>query len=626
MKRRIPLILAFLMICNLVGCGGKTPPQAPNGLVLKAPADVRVMLTSGFEGGLPVAPAETYEEDGNLLCYRYEGLEGPYRIQTAGLGYYSVTRNIVMEAGQSKTLNVTPEKMAGTGWEPESVQLFTDALRTEAFCDDLSQWPEYADVFTTPWFTQSHARHQITTQTQLEDYLKSLDDQQDDLYLYSIGTSGTYRQDIPMAVLTKTDLSGAATLEDVAKALKNGKPTVLYRAQIHGTEPASGEAALAVISLLDNRWNPYLDKINLCIIPRSAPDSAQNFTRYVGGSIEPNQDCLRLKTAEVECYIGVSTLLQPEVVIDGHEYQCHVPDSVVEGGDILVGLGYTVENTPDFRKVALEIAEKVFAATKENGLTSRYYTDLVSTGNNANGARSYAANMGSLFFLHESRGIGMGTDLYPRRIISHVTAVEALLNYISGNPQKIIDTVAAERANIIQQGSVYREDQRLPIEIKSRPNEALAHRAKTYDQLTGQMVEVTVIPKEMDDVVSSVSAPTAYVIPAGESFAERVCKRLDQQGIAYTFIPKGSKVLLQQYSETGLLEETAVTFPEGAYAICRNQVQGRNLYHLMELEVPCHGETKGTLVAQGMIDPENGVYPLYRYIHDLNEQGFIDYR
>ena len=47
---------------------------------------------------------------------------------------------------------------------------------------------------------------------------------------------------------------------------------------------------------------------------------------------------------------------------------------------------------------------------------------------------------------------------------------------------------------------------------------------------------------------------------------------------------------------------------------------------LLEPEIPCHGETKGTLVAQGMITPENGVYPIYRYIHDLNEHGFIDYQ
>ena len=623
MKRRLYWLLALTLGLCLCACGKK---ETARELVLKAPEGVRVVLMAGFEGEVTVSPARTYQEDG-FTYYCYTGLQGACRSVATGLGYYSTTQNIVVNENLPQTpVDVTPEKRAGTGWEPESVQMFADALRTGAFSDDLSQWPGYKDVFTTPWFTQSHARHQITTQTQLEDYLKSLNDQQDDLYLYSIGASNIYRQDIPMAVLTKTDLSGAATLEDMAKALQNGKPTVLYRAHIHGVEPASGEAALAVISLLDNRWNKYLEQMNVCIIPRSAPDSAQNFTRYVGGTIEPNQDCLRLKTAEVEHFVKVSRLLLPEVVIDGHEYQCHVPDAMVEGGDILVGLGYTVENAPDFRKVELEIAEKIFATTKENGLSSRYYTDVVSTGNNANGARSYAANMGSLFFLHESRGIGMGTDLYPRRIISHVTAVEGLLGYIYENPQKIIDTVAAERADIIQKGSVYSEDQRLPIEIKSRPNESLAHGAKTYDQLTGQAVEVTVIPKEMDDVVRSVPAPTAYVIPAGASFTDQVLKRLDQQGIAYTFIPKGSKVFLQQYSETGLLEETAVTFPKGAYAVCRNQVQGRNLYHLMEPEIPNHGQTKGTLVAQGVIAPENGVYPIYRYIHDLNKAGMLDYK
>ena len=30
--------------------------------------------------------------------------------------------------------------------------------------------------------------------------------------------------------------------------------------------------------------------------------------------------------------------------------------------------------------------------------------------------------------------------------------------------------------------------------------------------------------------------------------------------------------------------------------------------------------------AQGIIDAEKGKYPLYRYIHNLNEEGFIDYK
>ena len=101
---------------------------------------------------------------------------------------------------------------------------------------------------------------------------------------------------------------------------------------------------------------------------------------------------------------------------------------------------------------------------------------------------------------------------------------------------------------------------------------------------------------------------------------------MDKHGITYTFIPKGSKVMLQQYGEKGLLEETKVTFPEGAYVFCKNQIQGFNLSQLMEPQIEDHGTTKGTLVAQNIIHLEKGKYPIYRYIRDLNENGFIDYK
>lgn len=627
MKRIFCFVIPFVMLICICACGQKTP-ESFQGVVLKAPSDVRISLMSGFQDGAAVAPTETYTQ-GEYNYYRFTGLEGAYRCVSSGLGYYTVTKNIVVTAqdNQKETLlDVTPAKMAGTGWEPSEVTLFADTLLNGAFADDLSLWPEYSDAFTTPWFTQERGAHQITTQTQMEEYLQSLDDEEDDLYLFSAGMTGAYRYDIPLAVLTKTDLTGVTTLEEMAKALENEKPTVFYRAQVHGIEPASGEAALAVIGLLDNRWNDYLEDMNVCIIPRSTPDSAQNFTRYVGSSIEPNQDSLRLKTHEVRSFIALCNLLTPEVVVDGHEYQCHVPDTVVEGGDILVGIGYTIENSKAIRNLGLEMADGIFSAMKKNGLTSRYYVDVISTNGSANGARTYAGNMGSIFFLLESRGIGMGTDLYPRRIISHVTSMESLLTFICENKQKVMDTVAEERSDIIRKGSTYTEDDRILLKAETQPNEALTYQVVTYDQLTGEAILVNNTPKEMSDMTESVVAPTAYVIPAGESFTKDVLKLLDLHSIEYSFIPEGSKVPLQQYCETGLSEEAKVSFSNGAYVICKNQLQSRNLSQLFEPKVATHGETKGTLVAQGIIDPEEGKYPLYRYIRDLNIDGFIDYQ
>lgn len=627
MKRLLSCVLALVLVLSLCACGQKAPEnQGFQGLVLKAPTDVRVILNTGFENGTPVTPTEKYTE-GDYTYYRFSGLEGGYACVSSGLGYYTVTKNISVTAAdnQKETIvDVTPAKMAGTGWEAQDVQLFTDEMR-QAFSDDISQWPEYADVFTTPWFTQEHAAHQTTTQTQLEDYLKSLDDADDDLYLFSTGITGTFRHDIPMAVLTTTDLSGATTLEEMAAALENGKPTILYRTQLHGNEPAGGEAALAVIMLLDSRWGNYLETMNICVVPRGNPDSAQNFIRNVAGSTDPNRDSLRARTEEVESYLQLCQLLMPEVIIDGHEFQCHVVDETVEAGDMLLGVGFTTESSDAFRALGMEVAEKVFAAIDENGLEGKYYSNLINTAN-ANVSRAYASNLGTLFFLHESRGIGMGTDLYPRRIISHVVSVEATFEFVKNNAQKVMDTVRAEQELIVAQGSVYSEDNRIAIESGTKPVQEETHALNHYDQKTGQATSVENVPEARTELLQSVAAPTAYVLPAEEISTRNVLKVLDKHAFAYTFVPAGSKISLQQYSEEGLMEETVVTFPEGAYVICKNQIGSRNLSQMMEPEIVDHGTTKGTFVAQGMISAEDGKYPLYRYIHNLNSDGFIDYQ
>ena len=86
-------------------------------------------------------------------------------------------------------------------------------------------------------------------------------------------------------------------------------------------------------------------------------------------------------------------------------------------------------------------------------------------------------------------------------------------------------------------------------------------------------------------------------------------------------------MLLQQYDakEADMLtDETTVTFPKGAYVFCKNQVRGGTLSLLMEPDIEDLAEHQGTLVQQGMVTGDGGKYPIYRYIHDLNEEGFIN--
>ncbi len=636
MKRLFVWLTAVLMlICLCTGCSEKAPadpvPENVKGLVVQVADGVTVSLSTEFEDGTPLSPTNTYEGNG-YTYYHYANLLGIFRCKAFGAGRYTETTNIVMTEEKNEIrymLDLTPGETDGAGWAPKSFSTYTEELTNGGFISDLSLWPQYSEVLTSPYFTGEHQEHQITTQSQLEAYLAELDDPDDDLYIYSAGTSSLYRHDIPMVVFTLTDLSTAENAQQAAALMGQDKPTVLYRCQMHGNEPAGGEAALVMINWLDGKLGEeLLEKINICVIPRQNPDGAQNYERTMIGGIDPNRDSLRLKTAEIASYMKICQWFDPELIIDGHEYNAHTAKKTLTGGDILVGLGYTVENSDAFRSFNLEISNKIFAAMTENLLDYRYYSNYVNSVNPSL-SRAYASMQGTMFVLLESRGIGNGLGMYERRIVSQIVSAETLLRFVAENADRLQQVVDAERQMIIDQGAVYSQNTKISLATSGAEDLTLRHPGRKQDQITGIPQEVTTTPYVYTNVTRSRIAPTAYVIPAGEGFTESVLQLMDKHSIAYTFIPAGSVVKLQQYDKNEsdyLTDEKTVTFPNGAYVFCRNQVRGNILSVLMEPDVDNVEEYKGTLVQQEMISQNNGCYALYRYIHNLNEDGFIDYK
>ena len=627
-KLRASLALLLAAACLCGGCGGQAQAESKD-VVLQAAPDVTVSLSSGFEEGAVITPDKVVEAETHT-DYHYTGLSGAYRYTAAGAGYYTVTKNIVIDPEQpGQTIDVTPGKRANGGWEPQKLSALADTLLSGPMSDEIAQWPDYAAVFASPYYTADHADHQMTTQTQLETYLAELDAQSDRMYLYSAGTSSTYMQDIPIAVFTEADLSAAKNLEQAAQAMGQDRPTVLLRAQMHGNEPAGGEAALAMIKWLTGALGEeLLDKINVCIIPRQNPDGAQDFARTVKGGIDPNRDCMQLQSQEITGYVEACRWLMPAIIVDSHEYNVKAASETLPAGDILVQTGVTVDNTEAFRALNLELAGEIFTAMGENGLDYRYYSDCASALSTSISG-GYAAKQGSLYILLESRGIGGGLTNYSRRIISHVISAEAVLRYAAENAEKVMATVADQRQTIIETGAKYDPQTVVALKVTSEEDPTLQISVRKLDQLTGEATETIQVPVTYSVVERTRIAPTAYVIPAGEAFTDNVLALLDKHGISYTELPKGSTVQLQQYTENGgvfLTDERAVTFPNGAYVFCRNQLGGLLLANLMEPDVDIEEKRSGTLVQQGLLRATDGKYPLYRYVRDLNSDGFIDYR
>lgn len=613
--------------------GGLPVDEDFTGLVLMAKPEITVSLYTGREDGEKLTPDKTVTSEMN--AYYYGLASGYYRYIVSGTGYYKIEKIVYVsetEAATKTVLDVTPPVRSGEGWEQSAaIQTYSDEYLESAMNSDLSQWQQHADVFTTPWFTEERTAHQMTTQDQMEAFIDKLDDTNDNLYTYSAGRSSGYDFDIPVVVITKTDLSGADTLEKAAELMGQDKATIFYRAHMHGSEPASCEAALAILQRLDGALGEeVLDTVNVVIMPRNNPDGASTYTRDLTSDIDPNGDLLKVDHSETVAYLRVLDLFQPELVMDGHEYTTDITDENVANGDAMIGLGFTLENSEEFREAYRPMDQLIHENLEANGLNYRYYTSVVNH-NGAHTSRSYTSLQGTMFVLIESRGIRSGTVGYPRRIITHVVAMQTMIEYVAENAETIKSVVAAERQRIVELGSTYEDTDQVLLELGQTSDSSWSHPQSLTTQ-SGVTTLSTKTPKVWNTVLRSRTAPTAYVIAAGASYTDDVLEQMDKQGIAYSYIPAGAAVPLQQYSATvvdgvasdvALGDEQTVVFGKGAYVFCKNQVKGLLLSALMEPDIT--KSVSSSLVGQGILTEMGGKLPIYRYIHDLNAEGFIDY-
>ena len=616
------------------------------GLVLTAAKGVTVTLYTGFDpDSTSVKKVEPYAVENNT--YYYPALQGNFYYRASGTGYYKVKQNIFMSEAKAQTktvIDVTPGKKSGLGWEPTTtVKYYTEEFMENAVPSDPELWPEFSEMFTTPAFGEDRAEHQHTTQTEMENFIAGLDDANDNMYVYSMGTSGR-GQDMPVVIFTRLDLTGK-TLEEaaamiVADSKEKGKLTVHNQAQMHGNEQAAGETALGWIKMLDGAYGEsLLDNLNIYVMPRLNPDGAQDDLRRIPtwGLKDPNGDMVQMETQEMRNVMGVMNMMQPHVFIDNHEGNVAVDSSTVSSGYFLVNPSFNSQSGKDFRQLGLNIVAEAFDNLEEKGFAYRYIDNIINSKNMGVG-RCYAGSMGMLAFLIESPGIYNGCNGYERRMAGAATVLTTFYNYVNENTAEVKAILEAEQKRIIENGKTYEESDIVVLETTGDARSEYAYKTPIYSGATGELIERrTLNPKVYDTVVRSRPAPTAYVLPAGESWVADVMKIMDYQQMEYYQLPAGSTVLLQQYTGTntaaGLTEEKAVTFENGAYVFTMDQQKAVILAAMLEPDTVDVARSltsgNGYYTATGgethtYIEPVNGLYPIYRYIHDLNEDGGID--
>lgn len=615
------------------------------GLKITAPEGATLLLHTGAAsraGTVNVSnliPVSSQTATDGQVTYYFKRLSpGVYHYTLEREGYYTVFQNVDYTEEQSRTgrsiTTVPIYKMRGNGFEPKFYIVPTQEFLDKAMQSKPDTWgEEYAQIFTTPYFTRDKSvsgMHQQTTQEEMMDFIRALDGEGDNMYVFPYGTSPKYGYEMPIVVFTKENVKGK-TLEEVAEIFKtNAKPTLHFEGQIHSNEPAGGEVTLAFIKQMDGAYgDKILDTMDVYFIPRVNPDGAHDFIRQsVKTKEDMNRDFMSVKNEEVRLVIGAYNLFRPEVTVCTHEQ--HVVRNENERSarmdDVSVNMSSVARSLPEAAEVSLEIMEQARANVTAKGLRIGTYSDYFYSANTLvdNG---YLGNRGSIGMLTETLGILGGAGWYERRVASSYTAIKTLIDYVAEHPDKIVDLVRRNRADLVTRGATYDEGD-LFIANFAASRSGPVWPGSMMDQHTGEVSDpdytFTMLMPSASDIKLARPRPTAYVVPQNIPGAADLTALADKHDVKWYELPAGSAVKLRQYvmpeKSASLTEEQTVTFRGGAYVFPMNQDTANILGMLMEPDSVGYQSTgvKCNVVDMKLVARDaSGYLPLYRYCHDL---------
>ncbi len=542
--------------------------------------------------------------------YLYELSAGAYRFLSEGEGYYTFDKDFIVRAGETeKTVDACGGKMAGTHWEQNNtVREFSD----ERICSPANVLSEelrekYSYVFTTPSFAPAKAKNEFTTQEELEQYLSGLSSPY--LRIFPLGKSKVYGLTLYAAIFSKSDISSAETLEQVAEIVtKNGKPTVLEQAQIHGNEQSAGEAALVMLREMTGEYGEQiLDKLNVVILPRINVDGARDYTYSPVEETNINRDFCALTDVETPMLLRVYNAFLPELVIDHHEFGTITKYQF----DVKIGGQDNLNLPQQLRDLQYVYLNYELDQLRDEGFRSAYFRSPRTDTNPATGRGAYFTR-GSLSILIEIPGVKKGKLYWERRVLCQYLAAKHLLDYAATHAAELRATVAQTRLDIVRAGMSFDAQSNL-ITLEHRPGTPVFLNSATYSLEDGSYLGDEVVAfYRFDKPTHQRPRPLAYVVPKTAENIGRILEIMDTEKIAYRELPAGEKLTVRAYrgsaASASLSEETQLSFPEGAYFFPTAQTMGVVLSVLMEPDILDCTQGAASFVQQGLLD----ISELYR--------------
>ena len=581
-------------------------------LWISAGEDARVkvfLLPKGEEAFSP----ETIEIWEGEPFFKFSLEKGRYLVSTERSGYYSVDRCVELEGD----IRISIPKLAREcrGFEPrEERHVFVhekeawDAMSP----DEDTRWEPYSVIYDTPYFRKTGREvgaYRITTQNELLDFLGEQEKKNPWLTLLSLGKTGIYDLEIPLAVFSK-DLSAPITsVEEAGAILQRGsKPVVFYQAQIHGNEPASGEAALGMIAYLSTpEGMALLDRIHIVIMPRMNPEGALLFQRSNGQGLDLNRDYLAVRARETKASLRVFHAFLPSLVLDGHEFlgRKGIKERVFRDEDIQLSGGCAPNADPELMNSSLSLLDSSIKELARMGLRSFFYHGHFSGSGMATAIR-YFAELGAPTVLIESRGIDMGTERFRRRVMGHFTVARTCMEAVAKNPEYFLENSRRERARFEDPF-----DREFVLEGKytDNPETDASYPVAFFDTETGELqkkadksVPVFRVP------VRTRPRPQSYLIPLGETWEQLLISLLERHRIRYELRDQGTELSLRAFekAETGyrLAEAREVAFPNGALEIPVAQPMSHIVSFLFEMDSADSVEAKKMIRMDALFFPK----------------------
>ena len=655
-------------------------------LTFEYPADVSAedVLINVYQG-IPLwytkYSASTVEELADVLSEQLEEItptaDGTYLLNETGgycyfvrgkeAGeYYNIVKFFIVDendlSADTITLPVKTGPIAGTGYEsgnnnpigvngeraPEGFDQGlqhlvpfegTDEMEPLLGTDGLKGY----EPFTTPAFQEGRPMYQATTQDEMMKFIAEYEAACEYMHVYSMGTTSNLGYDYPLIVFTKKDIPADATMDEAAEILKGGGlPIVWQQAQIHPYEPAAGESALVMIQELCGEYGEtILDGIDIVMVPRVNVEGSFLFWRGDYNGVDMNRDHMVVSSEQNAMLHDAYYKFMPHVVIDNHEFFFSEmgnyngdPEKFLLNDFQITG-ATSLNDDPTITDLTTNvIVDKMHKDLLDTGFRAYHYG---ITSNNPIG-RAYYGLGNAISVLIESHGADGALFAMPRRVYGQVVATKSVFESTIENADVIVEAVNNARADVIEKGRTYEEDDVLVL--KQSASGAITSPTPLDEYVADIYGNITSIGKNTIDLQDTIDRsrprPTAYIVDASEPWVDDLLYILKHHNAEYFELEKGTEVEVQQYyfvEDDGaksciadLRAPETVEFEDGAIMIPMDQAVGNIIGMLMEPDVGDSSSYNGTLYQYGLItyDTETMNMPLYRYTGDNPREALLD--